>query len=229
VLVDLCVYLPLLCALCVYSVAIRRDPRSRLLHLLLLAAVVASALGRAHPGGDDNVRLPAYALASLIAAISCCELLAARPRLRWLLVAGLAAQLLMLFQPPALYWPTVKTAGRFAQLRAELVRCARSSDFAAMDHVGLGEHPFVHTLALSDLRMNRDDLAERASEAVLSALRRGASENPSGPRALAISTSFPGLMQTLAEHYELCARLPELPLPTGYQLAETFVYRRKIR
>jgi hypothetical protein len=220
--VDLCVYLPVLTGLCVSFVVARRDPRSRLLCLLLLAAVVASALGRAHPGGDDNVRLPAYALGALVAAVGFCDLLAARARLRWPLTAALAAQLAMLFQSPMLYWPSQQTAEHFAQLEAELARCAGSNDFAAMDHVGLGAHPFVHTLALSDLRMNRDALAVLATEQVLSALRAPAG---SAPRALAISTSFPALIQALAEHYELCARTPELRLASGYEVPETFVYR----
>ena len=47
------------------------------------------------------------------------------------------------------------------------------------------------------------------------------------PRALAISSSFPALMQTLSAHYELCARTAAMPMPTGYGLSETFIYRRK--
>ena len=268
VLVDLCVYLPLVTGVCAYFVVTRRDPGSSFLSLLLVAAVVASALGRAHPGGDDNVRLPAYALSALVAAIGLYDLLATRPRLRLPLTAALAAQLAMLFQSPVLYWPTQHTAVRFAELEADLTRCAGSNDFAAMDHAGLGGHPFVHALALSDLRMNRDDLADQATRAVLTALgapaaRTGmassaardanvreadasrvslrreqatASEVAGGgdrageglaPRAVAISSSFPALMQTLAEHYELCARAPQLALPTGYKLPETFIYRHK--
>jgi hypothetical protein len=130
----------------------------------------------------------------------------------------------MLFQPPTLYWPSQQTEARFAQLKDELTRCAGSNDFAAMDHVGLGDHAFVHTLALSDLRMNEDDLAEQATRAVLAALR---APTGSAPRALAISSSFPALMTALSEHYELCARTPALALPTGYPLSETFIYRRK--
>jgi hypothetical protein len=224
VLVDLCVYLPLLTGLCAYFIVTRRNASSRLLSLLLLAAVAASALGRAHPGGDDNVRLPAYALSALVAAISFCDLLAMRPRLRWPLTAALALQLAMLYQPPTLYWPTQQTEARFAQLKGELTRCAGSNDFAAMDHVGLGDHAFVHTLALSDLRMNEDHLAEQATRAVLAGLR---APTGSAPRAVAISSSFPALMTALAEHYELCARTPAMGLPTGYSLSETFIYRRK--
>ncbi|HTU59885.1 MAG TPA: hypothetical protein VMF89_15645, partial [Polyangiales bacterium] len=271
---------------CVYFVVTRR---SWLPSLLLLAAIAASALGRAHPGGDDNVRLPAYALSALVAALGFCDLMANRPRLRWPLTAALALQLAMLFQPPALYWPTQQTGEQFARLKTELTRCAGSSDFAAMDHADLGAHAFVHTLALSDLRMNRDELADQATQAVLTALsatpdpgslahaaesesaasseagatatadspapagastgwgadplaragaralggslaRAGAGESDvrvRAPRALAISSSFPGLMRTLAEHYELCARTPALSLPTGFELSETFIYRHK--
>ena len=225
-LVDLLVYLPVPTTLCVYFVVARRDPRSRLLSLLWLAAVAASALGRAHPGGDDNVRLPAYALSALIAAHSFCDLLATRRRWRWPLIGALAAQYVMLFQPPALYWPTQQTAQHFTQLKASLASCAGSNDFAAMDHVGLGGHPFVHTLALSDLRMKHDALAVRATATVLSALEGPAEE---APQAVAISSSFPALMRTLAKHYELCARAPALHLPSGYSLPETYVYRRTPR
>lgn len=230
VLVDLCVYLPVFTALCAYFVVTRR---SWLLSLLLLAAIAASALGRAHPGGDDNVRLPAYALSVLLAALGFCDLLLKRPRLRWPLTAALALQLAMLFQPPTLYWPTQQIAGQFAQLEAELTRCAGSHDFAAMDHAGLGDHAFVHTLALSDLRMNQDTLADQATHALLTALRSapdpGSQANAAAraPRALAISSSFPALMRTLATDYELCARTPELALPTGYKLSETFIYRQR--
>jgi hypothetical protein len=134
-------------------------------------------------------------------------------------------QLGMLFQPPILYWPSPHTSQHFAQLTAELTRCAGSNDFAAMDHSGLGGHAFVHTLALSDLRMNRDALGQRATAVVLSAL---SAPHPDGaPRALAISASFPELMRTLSEHYTLCARSPELHMPTGYAIPETFIYGRK--
>jgi hypothetical protein len=218
VLVDLCVYLPLLAGLCVYRVVSRREPAAVLLHLLLAAAVVASALGRAHPGGDDNVRLPAYALASLVAALSFSELWAARARLRWALTVGLALQLGMLFQPPALF--RASEAG-FVKLEAALRDCAGGGDFVAMDHTGLGEHPFVHTLALSDLRMNRDALGDEATSAVVAALG-----SASAPAAIAISSSFPALMEVLASHYELCARAPALKLATGYVLPPSFVYKR---
>lgn len=224
VFVDLLLYLPVVSALCGYFVATRRDPASRLLCLLLLSAIAASALGRAHPGGDDNVRLPAYALGVLVAALGFHELVAVRPRLRWPLTAALALQLAMLLQPPGLYWPSSKSDEAFARLSSELERCAGSNDFVAMDHSGLGDRPFAHTLALSDLRMNRDALAHQATTVILDALRA-----PTGPKALAISNSFPELMQTIAEHYELCARTPPLPLPTGYQIPEAFIYRRKPR
>lgn len=221
VLVDIFAYLPVLSGLALWSLWKRRGAQALLLHLLLLAAVAASALGRAHPGGDDNVRLPAYALLALVAAVSCGELLL-RARARWPLTAALALQLAMLVQAPALHWSSRATDAGFQQLRAALMRCAGSSDFAAMDHSGLGEHAFVHTLALSDLRMNHDALGLQATDAVLAAL--GA---PDRPAAFAISAAFPELLQTLAQHYELCERLPEMPMPTGYSLAPTYVYRRR--
>jgi hypothetical protein len=201
-LVDLGVYLPVLVGLCVYWLSTRRGPQHTLVGLLLMAAIAASALGRAHPGGDDNVRLPAFALSALVAALGCGELLRSRPQLRWVVLVGLVVQVAMLVQSPALHWPSAQTAQGFEQLQAELRRCAAGDDYAAMDHAGLGGHPFVHTLALSDLRMNGDGLAEHATQQVLLALQA-----ESAPRAFAISASFPALMQVLAEHYALCGRI----------------------
>lgn len=226
-LVDVCVYLPVLTGLALYTCLSRRDPYTRQLWLLLSAAVLASALGRAHPGGDDNVRLPAYALLTLLASLGFCELWARLPRAggKLLLAAALLFQLGMLLQPPALYWPSSQTNATFAQLSKELRRCAGSGDAVAMDHVGLAGRLFAHTLALSDLRMSRDvhnALGTRATQAVLDGLRA-----PTRPTAFAISASFGALRQVLTEHYELCARVPPLRMPTGYPLARTYVYRSR--
>jgi hypothetical protein len=229
VFVDLLLYLPMLSGLALY-VLLRRGSRvaqqRQLLMLLLAAAIVASALGRAHPGGDDNVRLPAYGVLALVAAVAFVDLLenARSARGRVLLIGGLALQLSMLLQDPRLYWPSRESIETFSQLRAALTRCAGGADFVAMDHPGLGARPFAHTLALSDLRMNHDELGEEATQAVLAALR-----GAEAPHAVAISASFPALLETLAARYELCARIPQLQLATGYRLGETYVYKRKPR
>ena len=98
--------------------------RARACDWLLLAGVVASALGRAHPGGDDNVRLPAYAMLVWVAALGCAELLLARRA--WIaLSVGLCLQALMLLQAPSLYAPDAASARAFTNLRAELQRVAR--------------------------------------------------------------------------------------------------------
>ena len=60
--IDLLLYLPVLV---IAAIAARARLQGPLL-ALLLAACVVSALGRAHPGGHDNVRLPAFALLCIV-------------------------------------------------------------------------------------------------------------------------------------------------------------------
>jgi hypothetical protein len=224
--VDLGVYLPVLCGLALYAVLRAERGRSPLTAaaLFAIAGMVASALGRAHPGGDDNVRLPAFALLCVLAArgvTALCDGARTTARHAWV-SALLSAQLAMLFQWPSLYWPRPEHAAYFERLQRELTRCAAGEDAVAMDHALLTARPFAHTLALSDLRMNDDALDVQATSAVLAVLQA-----EDAPSALAISVSFPALMQRLAERYTLCTRLPALRLPTGYALGPTYVYSRK--
>jgi 4-amino-4-deoxy-L-arabinose transferase-like glycosyltransferase len=222
-LVDLWLYVPVLTLLALRGL-VHRARHWRALDVLLLAGLIASALGRAHPGGDDNVRLPAYAFLALTAALEFQRWwLQSRSRsIRAALSGGVILQVAMLWQAPTLYAPSATTGQRFAELRAELARCAAGGSSVALDHAGLTARPFVHTQAWSDLVVNQDRLAAQADRAVLGALRAA-----DAPEAIALSTTFPELQRLLDQHYVLCSKLAPLRLPTGYALGVTSVYRRK--
>jgi hypothetical protein len=223
--VDLALYLPVLCVLAITG-GVDHWQRRVLCStdLLLLAAIAASALGRAHPGGDDNVRLPGYALLALVASSAfCARVHSASPRARLLWYGALGLQAVMLLQSPALYWPTHAQAKALSRLRRELTRCAHGAPSVALDHAGLTGTPFVHTMAWSDLATSRPEYAIVAATAITSALRA-----PDGPAALAVSTASPALRQLLAANYHVCARLPALRLPTGYRIGPTVVYARGV-
>jgi 4-amino-4-deoxy-L-arabinose transferase-like glycosyltransferase len=224
-LVDVLVYLPVLAFFSVLGVA--RGLIAPRFSLWLAAGLLASALGRAHPGGDDNVRLPGFALLAVVAGLSFPQLWAAARNhtRRALYAASLVAQALMLLQLPAAYAPSAQHAQAFANLRAQLARCAggRLGTAVALDHALLTGRPFVHTMALSDLRL----AAPRTLGAVGTAALVRALSAPGAPASFAISASFPELQTALAQHYELCADLPALELPTGYALGPTRVYRRR--
>jgi hypothetical protein len=220
--VDLGVYLPVLLGLAGVSIARRRGGALRGCDALLFAAVLASALGRAHPGGDDNVRLPAYALLCLLGAVGHHLLTGHASRLRQACSsAGVVLQVAVLWQPPSLYHPTVRTGRAFAALQAALTRCAQGGPSVALDHTRLTGVPFAHMLALSDLVRNRDALGLQAANAVAGAL---AAET--APNAVAVSGLFPALRYVIERQYEPCATLPAFSLPSGFAPAATRVYRR---
>lgn len=224
VLVDLLVYLPVLSIAA--GLALARNVRAlTALDALLIAAVAVSALGRAHPGGDDNVRLPALLLlclagvAPLVSKALHGSAVAAetgRPSgapLRVVLALALCVQGALLWQPPSFHAPRAdETAQRFAELEAALVRCARGGSAVALDYALLTGVPFMHTMALSDLRLSGDTaLARAGTRALLDRLRA-----PDAPRALAVGTAFAELEAVLAERYEHCEDVPAPRLPTGY-------------
>ena len=223
--IDLMLYLPVSVILTAYTLG-RCRPQLRGCEWLLLAGVVAGALGRAHPGGDDNIRLPAYALLSLTASVGFIELCSRSDARRRALLAqaGLVLQVAMLWQPPSLYHPSRATERAFVRLRETLQRCAQGGSSVALDHTRLTGTPFVHLLALSDLVRNHDALAEQALQAVSLAL-----DADTAPAALAESGMPAELGDVLARNYETCASLPALRLPTGFALAPTTVYRHKPR
>lgn len=222
-LVDVLLYLPVMCALTLPWLW-RRRSRLQVMICLCAGALLAGMLGRAHPGGDDNVRLPAYALLALLSAAALCDgCNAARSRPQRVSLLGLMAlQALLLLQLPNFYWPLPSVTDRLAGLRRELLRCAGEGIGVALDHALLTGEPFVHTLALSDLRMNHDELAVQATAALLRRL-----EASNAPAALAVSSSFPELERVLALRYQPCAQAGALKLPTGYAIGATRVFRRR--
>lgn len=211
--VDLLVYLPVLAIAAAIAIA-RRAPRITPFDALVVAAAITSALGRAHTGGHDNVRLPAFALLCIAGVAPLCRaaLETPRPRVRAVSCAALALQFALLFQAPSFHAPPAGSARRFAELRAALLRCADGGRAVALDHALLANAPFMHTMALSDLRMaTGSTLARDATGALLAHLRA-----PSAPAAIAVGESFAALDRVLAQHYRLCAEVPA-PVPaTGY-------------
>jgi hypothetical protein len=214
VLIDLMVYLPVL----TISAALALGRRVRALgplDALALAAVVVSALGRAHPGGDDNVRLPAFALLCVVgvAPLVARALESRRPLVRIGLALALCLQAAVLWQPPALHAPLLETARRFVALDRELARCAAGGPSVALDYGLFTSTPFIHTMALSDLRLGgASALSAAGTSALLDALR-----SPDAPHAVAVGERFPELQRVLDERYTPCAELPAPRLPTGYQ------------
>jgi hypothetical protein len=194
---------------------------------LLGAGLVASALGRAHPGGDDNVRMPGFAVLVLAAATAFPYLWTAAKSgvARAVYGAVLVLQPLFLLQLPAQHQPSNRSARQFEALRASLQRCAggRSDRAVALDHALLTERPFLHTMALSDVRESSDaPLSAAATKALVSSLT-----GREAPASIAVSSTFPELAKALARGYERCARTGALRLATGYELGPTTVYRRR--
>jgi hypothetical protein len=131
-------------------------------------------------------------------------------------------QVLMLAQLPNLFWPTPAAISGMTKLQRALERCASGGSSVAFDHTRITGQPFLHTQALSDLRMNHDALGSQATHAVVDMLN-----DVAAPRAVALSLSFGPLQRALDKHYEPCADLPALRLPTGYVIGETHVYRHR--
>jgi hypothetical protein len=224
VLIDLLVYLPVLSIAA--GLALARNVRAlTALDVLLVAAIAVSALGRAHPGGDDNVRLPALLLLCLagVAPIVSKALHSSNVALEagwpsgatWRVVLALAlcAQGALLWQPPSFHAPRAdKLVQRFAELEAALARCAHGGTAVALDYALLTGVPFMHTMALSDLRLGGDTpLARAGTRALIDRLRAS-----NAPRALAVGNAFTELQAVLAERYEHCEDVLAPRLPTGY-------------
>jgi hypothetical protein len=215
VLVDLLLYVPVLTLGAAFALHARRKSPS-MLDWLLLAACAASALGRAHPGGDDNVRLPAFALLCICGAAPLAGRAlssATRTGVRAWLLALVLLQLTVLWQPPSAHAPSARSESDFAALRAAVATCGNGGRGVALDHALLTATPFMHTMALSDLRMARSTgLGELGTRALLAALRAA-----DAPVAIAVGEHFPALDRVLAERYRECALLPAPQLATGYQ------------
>lgn len=216
VLVDIAIYLPLLSVASSIGV-LRGDARWKMFAWFLLAAIAAGALGRAHPGGHDNVRLPSLLALSIGGGAVVGGIVADRARslrLRASLTAGLALQCALLWQPPSYHRPPAGSAAAFGELCAALARCGDGRPGIALDFPLACGPPFVHTMALSDLMLAGPSRLElRAERALLARL-----SSPGAPLALAVGEMFPGLARGLASHYGECARVrsPALP-PGGYR------------
>jgi hypothetical protein len=219
--IDLCVYLPVLVVAAAYDFGRRFSARALAVNdALLPMAVVAGALGRAHVGGHDNVRLPVFALLCVAGVVPLMRALQAptsRLGPRVLACGALAIQFAMLWQAPSFTAPAPGSAARYSALRDALGRCAAGGSAGrgqvALDFAGLGDRAFVHTMALSDLRMSGDrTLARRGTEALLAALRA-----PDAPRALAVGEHFDALDRVLAERYRECARVSAPTPASGYR------------
>lgn len=210
--VDVGVYLAVLAATAAWSLREARAWRSPL-SALLVAALFTGALGRAHAGGHDNVRLAAFALLVLVAVPPLARVLfaAAHARTRILVALALVLQLAILWQPPSAHWPSPESAAAFAELDQALARCADGGSAVALDYALLAPTPALHTMALSDLRMGGGALARSGTAALLDWLA-----SPAAPRALAVGARFPALDRVLAERYRECLRVPAPPLATGH-------------
>jgi 4-amino-4-deoxy-L-arabinose transferase-like glycosyltransferase len=194
---------------------------------LLAAGLIASALGRAHPGGHDNVRMPGFAVLVLAAGTAFPYLWTAAQSgvARAVYGAALVLQPLFLLQLPALHQPSKQTARQFEALRASLRRCAGGdlSQAVALDHALLTGRPFLHTMALSDVRQSSDAaLSAAATHALVAGL-----SGRKAPASVAVSSTFPELDRALQRNYERCDRSRALRLATGYELGPTTIYRRR--
>lgn len=203
----------------------RRRPRA--VDLLLLAALVSSALARAHTGGHENVLLPGFALLCVAGSARLCAVLsrAGRPGAAQLAIAAaVLVQCLILFQPPTAHWPTAQSERRFRHLSRSLALCAGGGgSHAALDHSLLGNRPLVHTMALSDLRASGHlALGRQATRALLDAFSAA-----DAPGALAVGASFPELDRELRRRYRVCARPAPPVLATGFQPPASTVWRKK--
>jgi len=232
VFVDLLLYLPVLTVSAI--VLFKRNFQSWDPSIAaLMAAIIVSALGRAHPGGDDNVRLPAFALLCGLALAPLLHTMLsadARRSTRLLIAALVLGQATMLWQPPSLYQPTPQSALQFSRLVNTIERCAGSegrvgaNNAVALDYPLLTNVPFMHTMALSDLSVGQG-IPRLARQARHSLVERLASE--SAPHSIAVGNTFPQLDAALASYYTECAIVEAPRMPTGYQPPAQHIYRRK--
>lgn len=223
--VDLPGTLPLLAVAAGVDVARRwRAPRG--VDALLAAGVAAGALGFAHQGGYDNVRMPALALLVVVAAPVLDGWLT-RGALagRGLAAAALAAQLALLVWWPPRLWPAPDTAARFGALVEALRECGRGGPAVAVDHALLTGEPFLHAMELNDLLIARG--SPLAAELARDLERELASD--AGPAAIAVGAQLGEVERALQGHYQPCRRLPAPAFPSGFQPPDVVVWARSER
>lgn len=203
----------------------RRHPPTAI-DLLIPAGLVASALGRIHVGGFDNVRMAGFALLILGGAPRIGVWLKS-PALSWprslLLGAALVFQFALLWREPTSHWPLPEAAKQFSALRAALLRCAGSGRGVALDHSLIAGAPYSHAMALLDLHATGD---EELIDTVMGSMERNLSRRR-GPTAIAVGFRFARLENVLAQRFEVCDA-PEQPhLATGVSPPGAIVYRRR--
>lgn len=222
---DLLMLLPVLGITSIASVwRHRTDPRA--IDAILIAAWTASALGRAHRGGHDNVLIPGLIFMAIATSVTLVPILVSqnhRKAHRLLVATALMLQSLMLFQQPTLHWPRPESAEHFQRAVSALEQCAHSRDSVSLDFALLTKTPFLHTLQLSDIRATRENwLGNRGTRALIRRLR-----GPNAPYAIAIGATFPELDRVLEQNYRICKRIAAPRMATGYQPQDMTIYQRK--
>lgn len=223
-LVDVCLYLPVLAFFTLRAWA-GRGFRVSPFGVLVALSLLVSALGRAHPGGHDNVRLPGFALLCVVAGSELALRARCPPyrtRRRWALGFALLAQAAILYQSPGLHRPPAASERAFEALAAATARCAGrdAPQVAAFDWgPPLGDRG-AHTMALSDLRLSGAATRFGPYEADL---ERFFSRRPAD--VVVLGESFAALTRAVEAHYSLCQRMPAPPMTTGYQPPPQRLYR----
>jgi len=204
----------------------RHRTHPRAIDALLVAAWVASALGRAHRGGHDNVLIPGLIFMAIVSSAALVPILIShrhRTTHRVLVAAALLLQCSVLFQLPTLHWPRPESAAQFRRMVSALEQCAGKRDAVSLDFSLLTQTPFLHTLQLSDIRAAHENwLGNRGTRAFIKRLR-----SPDAPYAIAVGARFPELDRVLEQNYRICTRLASPRMATGYQPQDTTIYQRK--
>ncbi|MBN1655062.1 MAG: hypothetical protein JXA30_14935 [Deltaproteobacteria bacterium] len=222
---DVFMLLPLL-AVISFAALWRHRFSPRAIDFMLMAALAASALGRAHPGGHDNVLIPGFVFMSIATSASLVPVLLSETRraaLRVLIAAGLFLQSLMLFQSPTLFWPPSGSPEKFSRAVAALNACAKNREAVSLDFAMLTETPFLHTMQLSDIRAGGDNWLGRMGTSALTERLSG----EDAPFAIAVGASFTELDRVLKRYYQECATLEAPRMATGYEPQKMTIYKRR--
>ena len=220
-LLDLPLHLPVLLAAAGFGL-VRHRHAPRAVDALLLAALGVSAMGWAHQGGFDNVRMPALALLAVASAPEIVRLLSGAAGQRAVVGALALAQALLLAWWPPDYWPRPDASERFEALAGALRECAQGGRSVALDHTLLTGTPYFHLMGLNDLIFAEGSpLAAQAARDLQSSLA-----TPAAPAALALSQSFVEIDRAMAGRYRPCRDVEGPPMTTGTQPARTIIWKR---
>jgi hypothetical protein len=220
-LLDLPLHLPLLLGAAALGL-LRHRHAPRAVDALLPAALLVSAMGWAHQGGFDNVRMPALALLAVASAPEIVRLLSGAAAQRAAVGALTAAQALLLAWWPPDYWPRPDASERFEVFAGALRECAEGGRSVALDHTLLTGTPYFHLMGLNDLIFAEGSpLAAEAARHLQSSLG-----TPAAPAALAISHSFVEIDRAMAGRYHPCREVEGPPMTTGTQPTRTVIWKR---